>query len=533
MSGVMKLDLAYYILDMIQTMWDAAKQMELCYAAGNMEEFNALSMDLWDALAAVQTVSRQEIPEGEKIRLADACTCAMESLKEIKMLVLTKPKKVGWKLAYELEPIIETAAVQFYYAGIVAKHPGKREEFRAFLENTEAFGLLKKADAEREYACDMVIAVTGYNHLDYTMGCVQSILENMPEGVSTELVLLDHGSNDGTKAYFEGIENAGVIHVAVNGAVPGVIIKAISRGKYTLSVSNDVIIGRRAIENLYRCAIEHEEYGYIVPTTPAVSNLQTIPADYKNREEFQEFTEKNNVYDPKRHEQRVRLCNPVMLMPTLLYLRRALDMYENTFCHTNSAYSFPDDKHSLWMRRHGYRNILAKDAYCHHFGSVTIGSDGVKAKEKDMLYLEGRKEFYREYGIDPWGTGLCYEKELFDAWDIPAKDNVSILGLNCGIGGNSLKIKEVLKEKGARGTTLYNGTQEERFLQDLRGISDHAFVFSKLADIVSETGKRKFEYVIVDDPIKGVDEKELAEKLRDAGIEIGELAFLREKGRQE
>lgn len=526
----MDLEFSYHILDILQTMWDAAKQMEESYAAGDMETFQSLGMDLWDGLTAVQSIIRQETPEGGKIRLADACTCAMESLKDIKMLAVTKPEKVEWKLAYELQPMIETAAMNFYYDGIVKKYSEKQEEFRAFLRNTEAFGLLRDADAQWEYSCDLVIWVWAYNHLDYTMGCVQSILDNMPKGIKTELLLYNHGSNDGTKAYFEGIENAGVINVAVNRALPGVELKALSRGRYCLDVSNDIVIGRHAIENLYQCAIEHGEYGYIVPTTPAVSNLQTIPADYGNWEEFREFTEKNNVYDPKRHEQRVRLCNPVTLFPMLFYQQMVLDMYEDFCCNKSLGFSFPDDRHSLWMRRHGYRNILAKDAYCHHFGSVTIKGNGPKAEEQERMYLEGRKEFYGKYGIDPWGTGFCHDWKLFDEWEISVNDDVSILGLNCGIGANSLKIKEVLKEKGAQRITLYNGTQEERFLQDLQGVSDYAFLFSRLSDIVLKTRKRKFEYVIADDPIKGIDEKELAGQLRAAGIEVGELVYKQGNG---
>ena len=528
----MDLEYAYNILDLLQTMWDAAKQMEKSYAAGKLEEFHSLSMDLQDGLAAVLDISSQEIPGGGKNRLADACICALESLKNIRKQAITKPEKVAWKLAYELEPIIETMAMQFYYWGIVAENPEKWEEFQEFLKSTEAFDLLKNGENGQEYPCDLVIQVLAYNQLDYTARCVESILSNLPSHIRTELQLYNHGSSDGTQAYFESIENAKVINIAVNGAMPGAYIKAVARGRYCLFVSNDIVIGVNAIENLYRCVMEHEDYGYIVPTTPAVSNHQRIPAGYPNEEEFVKFTRRNNVYDTKRHEQRTRLCNPVCILPSLLYERMLLDMYQETFCSVNPNFSFPDDRISLWMRRNGYQNILAKDAFCHHFGSVTIKEEN-KARaqqELELLYTQGRKDFKKRYGVDPWGTGFCYDWELFDILDIRAEDGVSILGLNCGMGSNSLKVKEILREKGAENIILYNGTQKECFLKDLQGVSDHAFLFSKLSDIVPVTGRKKFRYIVVEEPVEGIAQEELPQKIQEAGIEFEKMAYKKPDG---
>ena len=527
----MNQEFAYNILDILQTMWDAAKQMEQSYRAGKIEVFHSLSMDLWDSLVAVQAVVREEVQDDKRIRLADACTCAMESLKDIKLKLVTNPEKAEWKLAYELEPIIETAAAQFYYWAIVAENPEKWGEFQSFLESTETYGLLK--DKEKHiYQCDLVVQVMAYNHLDYTRDCVESVLKNLPKDIKTEIHLYNHGSTDDTKEYFDSIENENtyVLNIAVNWAMPGAINKSVSRGKYYMLVSNDILIGRNALENLYRCAAEHADYGYIVPTTPAVSNFQSIHADYKSWEEFEKFTENNNKYDTKRHEQRARLFNPVCIMPSLLWEQMTLDMYQEIFCSKRPMYSFPDDRFSLWMRRHGYKNILMKDAYCHHFGSVTVKEEVDQQQEQSKIYREGREEFFRCYDIDPWGTGHCYETQLFDVWEIPRRDGISVLGLNCGIGSNSLRVKEILKEKGGHDITLYNGTQKQCYVEDLRGISDHAFFFSKLSDIVTETGKRKFYYVIVNEPIQDISQEELIHKLQEAGIRFRELAYKRPDG---
>jgi len=520
----MDTELAYSILEIMQTMEDAAKEMKLKYIAGDIQGFNSLSMDLWDGISAVRDVARQNVPNGSRIRLVDACSCALESLKDIKLLVITNPEKVEWKLEYELIPLIESGAMQFYYWAIVDGHPEKEEEYQAFLKNTDIFGLLRIPVEQRKYEVDLTIAITGYNHLDYTMQCVESVLSNLPKNIKTEIILLNHGSKDGTKEYFEKMKEVKVINVAVNGAAPGVNLKAISHGKYFLNISNDIVVGDNAIWNLYRCVKEHCDYGYVVPTTPAVSNLQTIEACYSTTDELKAFTKKNNIYDERRHEQRTRLCNPLCIFPTNIVVQLSLEMYEDKCCG-KSVMSFPDDKNSLWMRRNGYKCILAKDAYCHHFGSVTLKHDLEKQEEQRHFYLEGRIDFMNRYGVDPWGTGFCYDYNLFQNWNIPGIDGANILGINCGLGSNSLKIKEVMREKGAINVTLYNGTQEKRFLEDLKGVSDKAFVFTKLTEIKDKTGRDYFDYIIIDEALENIEVKDIEQQVRKAELQFKELVY--------
>lgn len=525
----MNFELAYSILEILQTMQEAVNQMQKSFAAGAIEQFNSMSMDLWDGLNAVQQTARQEVPEGSRIRLADACTCAMESLKDIKILAVTKPEKVEWKLEYELAAIIETAALQFYYWAIVEERPEKRGEFLKFVADTDTFGVLKTPEEEREFSVDLVISVTAYNHLEYTVQCVQSILKELPTGIKSELLLFNHGSTDDTKAFFESVEGAKVINVAVNGVMPYIMHKAISRGRYALQISNDIILGKNSIENLFRCAMEHDDYGYIVPTTPAVSNLQTIPVNYHDQVEFERFAAENNIYDEKRHEQRVRLCNPLHIMPIVPHSQMLLDMYADK-CKDGANVSFPDDKNSLWMRRNGYKCILAKDAYCHHFGSVTLKYELGALQEQQRFYDKGRADFEKEYGVDPWGTGFCYDSELFQNWRFPVVDNASVLGINCGLGSNSLKVKEILREEGALGVVLHNATQESRYLQDLHGVSDETFLFSDAAELAAKLKKVKYSYIVIEEEISGYAQDNPLDFLNKAELEFDELAYKTSQG---
>ena len=168
----MDIELAYRILEILQTLEEAAKEMKEKYVARNIIEFNSLSLDFWDGMTTVRDIVRQNVPDSSRIRLADACTCALESMKDIKMFVITNPEKVEWKLEYELIPIIETGAMQFYYWAIVDGYPEREKEYQDFLKSTDIFGLLQIPTEQRKYDMDLAITITAYNHLDYTIQCV-------------------------------------------------------------------------------------------------------------------------------------------------------------------------------------------------------------------------------------------------------------------------------------------------------------------------------------------------------------------------
>lgn len=524
----MQKDLVHSVLEILDTMLEAVRQMMTAFDSGNVREFDFLCQELAEGIVAVRDVAAREPGDDACSRLGKACICAAESLRDIRQLAERKSQEASWKLECELLMILENMTLEFYYRELVCEHPEKIGEFRERVRRMGNYYRLDQPEKEREYICDLSINVTAYNHLNVTKICVEHILRNLPEGITYELILYNHGSDDGTREYFESIEGAHVVNVAVNRAFVDMSMRYI-RGKYLLSVSNDVFVGKNAIENMYRAIAGHDDYGWIVPSTPHVSNNQTIPANYNNFQGFLTFAEHNNIYDEKRHEMRTRLCNPLYMIRTDLLNQSELEICKHNYSISASPL-FPDDRRSLWMRRKGYKNILAKDAYCHHVGSVTLKNDFDSEQSWEKFYNAGREEFYGYFGVDPWGTGVCFEEKLFDTWKLPKIDRAAVLGLNCGFGSNSLKVRELLKETGAKAGTLYNGTQEECWLQDLKGISDEAFMFNSLQEIAGKTGRSRFDFIVIDDVLKDCSSKDYLKELNRAGLKFGELAFRDEEG---
>lgn len=111
--------------------------------------------------------------------------------------------------------------------------------------------------------------------------CVESLLKHLPQDISYELILVNHGSSDGTKEYLESIHPDKQLVIKVNGGGLNAIVRIVE-GKYTLIISNDVIIADHAIDNLYPCMESDESIAWAVSTTPNICNVQSIQLPYDN-----------------------------------------------------------------------------------------------------------------------------------------------------------------------------------------------------------------------------------------------------------
>ena len=489
---------ALRLLESIQTAREAVDIMTGQLADRDVVAFAQVAGTLAQMLVSIQQAA---VPYREKldtIALPVTCECALYSLRVICDALPAEPGKADMKLRYELAPTLEEAYMQFYYWACVYGHPDReeryyREEMFELASNPYANAALETG----EFKYDVAFMVTGYNHLDYTKMCVESLLENIPRGLNYELILRDNGSTDGTEAYFESIRPTKLIKSKINYGIGTAPIRAVE-AKYLFGISNDVIVLPGAIENALACIQSADDIARVVPSTPNVSNLQTVPAHYKDKTEMLAFARQNNVRDPFRWERRTRLCDPLAVNNMLLcYSRQGVcsHAYLDRKCSM-----FPDDRISLLCRRAGYKMYLAKDAYCHHFGSVTL-KDEIARYNEQKFYDNGRSRFREWFGVDPWGTGFCYDRIFMERVVGEHTGHTEVLGINCGMGSNSLKIKEQIREY-CHNTDcmLINVTDDEKTLLDLKGVSDAAEPVGKIKEFKTLLYRRSFDYIVWEKP---------------------------------
>ena len=487
------------IMPLLSVMQEACQPLYDSVCDGNAAMFRQLYGDMAKGLLSIiqlaQNVDRQDTGAG---RLFAGCRSCLDSLAHINTYRLSNPEMCLQKIEFELLPLLQEVYLQFYFFGYLAVHKDQVEEYyqNKYIQLC-ANSYIDEAIERGYYKYDVSLVVLGYNKLEYTRQCVESLLENLPQHLRYELIFINHGSTDGTREYFASKSPDKQLDISVNGGGIGAVHR-ITEGEFTINISNDVVWGHNAIENLVTCIRSDPQIAWAVPTTPNISNLQTIPFTYRTPNEFREFARANNHSNPFRWEQRVRLCDPISIIRNSIYVS---SLGPCIIGHTLSrdSYSFPDDRFSLLLRRRGYKMMLVKDAYCHHFGGITLKGE-VQAQGEQDYYLNGRKEFFSVYEVDPWGTGFCFAIPFLKRVVGRETGHVDILGINCGLGSNSLKIKEQLKEYCHNlDVLLCNITDERRFLADLRGVSDTVQMITNFNSVEMFLKGRHYQYIVWED----------------------------------
>jgi len=488
------------ILELLKTMQDACQELYTSVETGNERIFDQLCCDMSSGLTQIlQIIDGQDTVGNPK--LCKAGESILDSIRRVKEYFHSDREMCLRKIEFEVLPLLQEAYGMYYFFQYLADHPEHLPEYYAREKNLLFSNEYVNEALERgQFKYEVSIYVVAYNKLDYTKLCVESLLRNLPEDLNYELILINHGSSDGTKEYFESIHPDKQLDVAVNGGGVGAADR-IYEGELLIGISNDIVVTPHAIENLLACIRSDSKIAWVVPTTPNVSNLQTISASYSSLGELTEFALKNNCRDSFRWEQRVRLCNPIHVMRTGIFYSSQGFCFGGMF-HTSNlvhATSFPDDKISLLLRRSGYKMMLAKDAYCHHFGSVTLKNE-IRQKNEQKYYIEGRMEFLKAYGVDPWGLGFCYDPVFMNRVVEDEQGHIEVLGINCGLGSNALKIKEQIKEY-CHNTDccLSFFTDDSKYIADLQGIGDQVEKILSIKKLKAALNKRTFQYIVWED----------------------------------
>lgn len=489
------------ILELLYTFQEVCVELYDKAQNGDIVQFQQLVRDVFTGLSSILSIADNIETIGYK-RLKITCQSLQFSLERIEKLYTADRAYCLRKIKFELLPILQGIYAHFYYFQHLTEHPEKLNQYYQIGRNLLGGNTYTdKAIESGSYRYEVSIVVLAFNKLEYTKQCIKSILANIPKGLNYELILVNHGSNDGTKEYFESVHPYKQQDIAINGGGADSTWRIVE-GEFTLFISNDIIVTPHAVENMLACIRSDPQIAWVVPSTPNVSNLQTISARYDTQGELLQFAEQNNSLDPFRWEQRVRLCNPIDLRRNSVFYATSGLCVHNFFhtLHQDYVTSFPDDRISLLLRRNGYKMMLAKDAYCHHFGSVTL-KDEIQQHNEQRYYLEGRQEFYKAFGVDPWGTGFCYDPIFCNRVVDDEHNHVEVLGINCGLGSNSLKIKEQIKEY-CHNTDcgLTNLTDDVRYLKDLQGISDQVAVTTAIKGFKTAISQHVFQYIVWETP---------------------------------
>lgn len=327
-----------------------------------------------------------------------------------------------------------------------------------------------KQDESKKYRFDFSIVVLFYGNKKMTKECLDAI-ETYTRGHSYELITFDNGSDPETTEWCEGLPHIKKIYYPYNmgSSAAGNLIFTMSsyyiEGKYLLFVSNDVIVTPRYDEILWQCMESDARIALASPMCNAASNLQAISVPYEKNDlnGMLSFAEQYNRTNPKEWADRARLFQILGCYRPWVLQRMNL-AFDPLFCYD----MFADDDHSLILRRMGYRQILCKDVFVHHYGSATIGEGQFQVMEL------GRTQFRQKHGVDAWaslGMDLC---AALSSFSLSSSGPVRMLALNPMFGESVLALINRLRECGCGDVSVDALTEDGRYLEDIAGLFHRA-----------------------------------------------------------
>ncbi|MWC26684.1 methyltransferase domain-containing protein [Paenibacillus sp. MMS18-CY102] len=278
-----------------------------------------------------------------------------------------------------------------------------------------------------------IILVT-YNKLDYTKQCIESIRQRT-DSDRYELIAVDNGSTDGTPEWLAEQRDVRLIANAGNAGFPRACNQglAAAAGDLLMLLNNDTVVTVSWLEGLTTALLSAPNVGAVGPVTNAASYVTSIPVPYATMDEMEEFAEAHNHTDPAKWEERLKLIGFCLLMKREAY--EQVGGLDEQFGIGN----FEDDDICLRMRLAGYKLLLCKDTFIHHYGSVSFGEDRTLFQE---VLTENTELFKQKWSFDP-AIATTIRLDLLDVvrGQTASGEALRILEVGCGCGGTLLALK--------------------------------------------------------------------------------------------
>ena len=424
----MNTETAVRLLDLLRTGREGIEYIRNCLEQDRMSQTAAAVLDsLSELVSAVeQRVETEHTPN----RVKEINENIRFYLDRIQREISEDPDAFAFDFRFHLQSLYRLLEYEIAY---LAEHAADKTQYPDFYPEVGEVDHEKILEQGRHAKHLVSIVVLAYNNLSSTRDCVESILKNT-KGIDYELILVDNGSKDGTKAFFDSVEGAKVISLKYNlHIVKGFNIGMMAaEGKYCAAVGNDFVFPENWLSNLLTCIESDPAIGYVSPGATNISNLQQISIPFTSIAEFEGKAREYNVSDPRKWEDRVVLLPDVLCCPTVLLERIG---YYDTHYYRGE---FGDDDISFRIRRAGYRLVYCGDTVTYHHGSLTTESD-----HKTGSLEEGRRTFFERYHVDAWldaRPDALFLNLLYDGF---SQVN-SILGIGVKCGATLLQIKNII-----------------------------------------------------------------------------------------
>lgn len=237
---------------------------------------------------------------------------------------------------------------------------------------------------------EVSIVLAAFNALEYSRACLKSILEHTP--LSYELVLIDNGSSDGTKEYFETIPGARIIQNEKNlGFARGYNqgIKA-GRGKYIVLINNDCIVSANWLSNMLSCADSDPAIGMVGPRGNRINGVQKMDLEFSNLQEFHHYAMRFNKPNPGKWFEVNKLVGFCILVKREVV--KKIGYFDESF----GIGTHEDIDYTMRAKQAGFKLFCAGDVIIYHFSHRTFIANNI---DLARIYKKNKALFQQKWSI--------------------------------------------------------------------------------------------------------------------------------------
>ena len=404
---------------------------------------------------------------------------------------------------YEVRPLVLDLRIQLDLEYNILRHPEREEEHLA--ETLAAFEAARKRSHRTDFKYRVSIIVPAYNKVEFSRCAIESLFRHTDfSRGDIELITINDGSSDETEAYFNSLPHEKKINLKDNvyNHLGWGIARHIVEGEYVVYFSNDAVATEHWLENLLAIHAAEKDVFWVVPTCneDCISNGQGIPVDYANTfedmEKMQVFAARNNMSNPLLWEERAILMPFVSVVPNLFDVPEIRADYRYVMC------DFEDDDFSAMLRRSGFRQILAKDTFVHHFGGATLND--VRTKRGNYKSIVSMRPVFRaKWQVDPWESRghLAFLEDFLKEQDI-RDSHVYVLMIEPMFGEGLLAVRNYF-HKLRQSVVIDAVVTDVRYLSDVRSMADN-IVHMDTLDHLAEEIHDLYDIIIIAAPLNNL-----------------------------
>lgn len=330
------------------------------------------------------------------------------------------------------------------------------------------------------------IIILTFNKLEYTKLCINSI-RNFTLKDTYELIVIDNASTDGTIDWLKEQKDITTIFNNINLGFPKGCNQGIkvSTGDNILLLNNDTVVGFNWLDNMLKGLYSDDKIGAVGAVSNNCPNYQSISTNYNTIEEMFEFSKKYNISNPELWEQKIKLIGFCMLIKKNII--DEIGLLDEVFTPGN----FEDDDYSFRIIKAGYKLLLCKDTFVHHYGSVSFNSNPGSFWN---IFKINELRFKLKWGFAS-GYSSSIRFDLINLMSNEKDDPVDVLEIGCACGATLLKIKDIYKNSNLYGVEVNTNCAE---------------IAKNFATIISENIENKvlpfednfFDYIILGDVLE-------------------------------